>query len=294
MAGAAVGGSNATTETPLSQAPTDSPDVPVVDPSRTPEDSDEDPARSFVWLIPTLVAIAALVVLALFGFGVLDGASQPTAQGTTVPLTPTSAPAPPTTAAPVPTTAAPAPTTTTSTTTTTTIPGTASLASVGDPISSSSLKLRSGGIGPIDFGTPADDAIGRLVASLGEPDETGAAGEDFGLCEGEEGRFARWAGFTAVVSGLFDDGTFAGYRFDEQAVPTYHLGLATPSGIRLGDSVATLESTYAAYQIDYTTIGGTEVFLLSDADGLLLWGPVTSSEESGRVDGIYSPDSCQS
>ncbi|MEN8234831.1 MAG: hypothetical protein ABFR89_07895 [Actinomycetota bacterium] len=294
MAGAAVGGGvSATSEIPIPPAPTAASDLPDTAPLPTKEDPPDDPNRTFVWLIPALVGTAALVVLALFGFGILDDSSAPVAQGTTVPTAPpTTAAAAPITVAPAPTTVAPAPTTTS--TTTTTIPDASSLAAVGDPVAVPSLKLRAGGIGPIDFGTPADEAIGRLVASLGQPDETGAAGEELGLCADEEGRFARWAGFTAVVSGLFDGGTFAGYRFDEQAVPTFHLDLATPSGVRLGDTVSFLNKTYASYQIDYVTAGGTDVFHLSDADGLLLWGPVSSTEDSGRIEGIYSPDSCSS
>lgn len=289
MAGAAVGGGSVTAEIPTAAPPLPPSDTTDAIPSAMSQTPPDDPMRTFKWLIPALIAVAALVVLALFGFGILDGSSEPVAQQTT---TPTTAVETPTTAVPVPTTAAPAPTTTTSPTTTTTIPDASSLPSVGDAIAGSALKLRAGGIGPIEFGAPADEAIGKLVASLGQPDETGVANEELGLCPGEEGRFARWAGFTAVVSGLFDGGSFIGYRFDEQAVPTYHLDLATPSGIRLGDTVKHLNDTYAAYQIDYVTTDGTTVFRLSDPDGLLLWGPVSSAEDSGRVEGIYSPDSC--
>jgi hypothetical protein len=258
-----------------------------------PEPAPDDPTATFRWLIPALIAAAAVVVIALLAFGVLDGSSEPVAQETTIPETPTSAaPATTTTTPAAPTTAAPAPTTTS--TTTTTIPDPAALPSIGEAIAASELKLRAGGIGPIDVGAPADEAIGRLVASLGQPDETGAAGAELGVCPDEVGRFARWAGFTAIVSGRFDDGVFVGYRFAEQAIPTYHLDLATPSGIRLGDTVADLNTTYAAYQIDYVTTDGTTVFRLSDADGLLLWGPVSSTEDSGRIEGIFSPDSCAS
>ena len=34
------------------------------------------------------------------------------------------------------------------------------------------------------------------------------------------------------------------------------------------------------------------LFRLSQADDLLLWGPVSSIEDSGRVEGIYAPDAC--
>jgi hypothetical protein len=158
----------------------------------------------------------------------------------------------------------------------------------------SSLTLKAGGIGPLVIGDAASDAIGRLVASLGRPEEIGVADDELGLCPGEDGRFVRWAGLTVVVSDTLEDGLFAAYRFEEQAVPTMHLDLATPSGLRVGDTVSTLNEVYAAYQIDYVSDGAADVFNLSDADGLLLWGPVSSIEDSGRVEGVHSPDTCSS
>jgi hypothetical protein len=158
----------------------------------------------------------------------------------------------------------------------------------------SSLTLKASGIGPILIGEPATNAIGRLVASLGRPEEIGAASDELGLCPGEEGRYVRWAGLTAVVSGSLEDGTFAGYRYIEEAVPTMHLDFSTPSGLRLGDSVASLSEVYSSYQIDYVTDGSGTMFRLSDADGLLLWGPLSSAEPTGRVEGIHSPDACTS
>ena len=253
------------------------------------EDSTTDPSQRFVWLIPALIAAAAVIVVALFAFGFLDDNTEP-------------ASAPEAVAAPVPTTAAPttttqAPTTTaapSTTTTSTTIPGLASIEQVGNAIPMSSLTLKAGGIGPLVIGDAAPDAIGRLVASLGRPEEVGVAGPELGLCAGDEGRYVRWAGLTVVVTGTLADGVFAGYRFEEQAVPTMHLDLATPSGLRVGDPLSSLNEVYAAYQIDYVSDGGTELFRLADQEGLLLWGPVSSIEDSGRVEGIHSPNACSS
>ena len=132
------------------------------------------------------------------------------------------------------------------------------------------------------------------MTSLGRPEETGIANETLGLCPGEDGRFVRWAGLTAVVSGTLEDGTFVGYRYIEEAVPVVRLDFATPSGLRLGDPVSALNEIYSSYQIDYVSAGGTDLFQLSDADGLLLWGPVSSIEDSGRVVGIHAPDACGS
>ncbi len=163
---------------------------------------------------------------------------------------------------------------------------------MGTAIPASSLTLTANGIGPIAFGEAASDAVGRLVASLGEPEETGVAGEELGLCADDDGRFARWAGLTVTVAGTFADGVFSGYRYEDETVPRMHLDLATPSGLRVGDPISTLNQIYASYQIDYLSSEGTSLFRLSDADGLLLWGPVSSIEDSGRVEGIYAPDAC--
>lgn len=260
------------------------PDADVADGDTTP-----DPSQRFVWLIPALIAGAAIIVVALFGLGLLDGEAEPEAAAA-----PTVAPTP-TTAAPTTTTEAPTTTTAPSTTTTTTtIPEPADIPPVGNAISMSSLTLKAGGIGPVVLGDGALDAVGRLVASLGRPEETGIADETLGLCPGEDGRFVRWSGLTAVVSGTLEDGTFVGYRYEEEPVPTMHVDLATPSGLRLGDPVSALKETYSSYQIDFVSDGGTDLFRLSDADGLLLWGPVSSIEDSGRVEGIHSPDACTS
>ena len=271
---------------PPPETKTDSGDVPP--PFATDDGSGDGSSQRFVWLIPALIAAAAVVVVALFGFGLLDD-SEPVATPA-----PTTLPAPTTT---VPATTTQAPTTTaapTTTTTTTTIPAPASIPPVGDAVSMSALTLRTAGIGPILLGEPAADTIGRLVASLGRPEEIGVAGEELGLCAGEQGRFVRWAGLTAVVSGTIEDGTLAGYRYMDQAVPTMHLDFSTPSGLRVGDSVASLNEIYSAYQVDYVTDGGATIFRLSDADGLLLWGPLSSAEPTGRVEGIHSPDACTS
>lgn len=293
--GEAIGASPAAS-IPVSAAATEEPPAdspPTSEDASPPPHNDEpndDTGGSFKWLIPALIAAVAAVVVALFALGVLDGASDTSATpATTLPPAPTTVA--PTTVPPAPTTTV-APTTTS--TTTTTIPATSSFEAIGPAVPFSALTLTANGIGPIAFGDSAPDAIGRLVASLGEPEETGVAGEELGLCADDEGRFVRWAGLTVAVTGTFADGTFTGYRYEDVAIPTMHLDLATPSGLRIGDTVSTLNQIYSSYQIDYLSSGGTDLFRLSDADGTLLWGPVSSIEDSGRVDGIYAPIACSS
>ncbi len=289
MAGVAAAGGQATVETTPPPAPP--PPASTSDEAGPPPANDEppqDPNGRFKWVIPALIAAVAVAVIALFAFGVLDGTDEPTAApATTLPSVP--ATAAPTTVPPAPaTTVAP----TTTSTTTTTIPDPSSFEAMGVAIPASALTLTASGIGPITFDDAAPDAIGRLVASLGEPEETGSAGEDLGLCPNDDGRFARWAGLTVVISGGFADGTFAGYRYEDETVPRMHLDLATPSGLRVGDPISTLNQIYSSYQIDYVSSEGTGLFRLSQADDLLLWGPVSSIEDSGRVEGIYAPDAC--
>ncbi|MFV9671951.1 MAG: hypothetical protein ACNYZH_01900 [Acidimicrobiia bacterium] len=297
MAGVAAVGGEATAETPTVSPPTPAP-APPESPSASEdagvppidEGPDGDATGSFKWLIPALIAAVAAIVITLFAFGVLDGtADTSAAPATTIPPAPTTVA--PTTVPPAPTTTV-APTTTS--TTTTTIPGPSTFEAVGAAVPFSALTLTANGIGPIAFGDAAPDAIGRLVASLGEPEETGVAGEEMGLCANDDGRFIRWAGLTIAVTGTFADGTFSGYRYEDEAVPTMHLDLATPSGLRIGDPVSTLNQIYSSYQIDYLSSGGTDLFRLSDADGPLLWGPVSSIEDSGRVEGIYAATACSS
>jgi transcriptional regulator with XRE-family HTH domain len=136
------------------------------------------------------------------------------------------------------------------------------------------------------------EALGRLVASLGAPEEVGVAGTEHGLCEGDDGRYARWAQLTVIVLGTVADGTFVGYRYQEPSVPTSLINLATPSGIRLGDDIAALNETYASFTITYETVAGATTFRLFEDAELLLWGPVSSTDDNGRIEGIYSPAAC--
>lgn len=294
LVGAAV-----TAETPnVSAVPISEQDDSDEDLTEASESHDEPPAVPFRRAIPVVLGVSAAAVVAMFVFGLLDGDGQGEAapQATTVPGTTS----PAATAESVPTTILPSlPTTTvppppTSTIPTTTLPEPAALGPAGEPVPVTKLTLHSGGVGPIEIGTPAPDAVGRLIASLGTPEEVAIAGEEHGLCAGEDGRLVRWVGLTAIVSGTLGSGTFVGYRYEEPTVPTSHLDLATPSGIRLGDAISTLNEVYATYSISYESSGDAATFSLSDGAELLLWGPVSSIEGNGRVEGIYSPPACGS
>lgn len=287
----------ATTETPnVSNAPIAAAitEEDTAEPEMT-VDLTDDPAATppvtFRRAIPIVLGLSALAVVAMFGFGLLD--EEPSSSPDEIAAPPTTLPAttiPETAVTAAPTTTTPPPTTVP----TTTIPAPSDVAIFGDPVLVTRLTLKADGIGPIEVGTPASEAIGRLVASLGAPEEIAAAGEDHGLCAGEDGRVIRWAELNAIVSGTLTDGSFVGYRYQEPAVPTGTIDLATPSGIHLGDDIATLNEVYARYSISYETTGDASTFSLAQDGELLLWGPVSSTEESGRIEGIYSPPSCGS
>lgn len=250
-------------------------------------DTSQEPS-SFRRPIAVVLGVSAAAVLAMFAFGLLDGNGEPAQQATVAPVAVPTTTAQTTTLPPSTTTLPPS----TTTAPTTTIPAPSLIGVWGDPVPISRLTLKAGGIGPIAIGTPSAEALGRLVASLGTPDEVSAAGPEHGLCPGDEGRIVRWSELTAIVLGTVADGTFSGYRFQEPEIPTSKIDLATPSGIRLGDDLATLNQVYAKYTLTYETVGGESTFGLFEDGELLLWGPISSTEESGRVVGIYSPPPC--
>ena len=293
-------GAAVTIETPeVSADPLIEPVDPDPDLTLDPTEDGEPETALIRRAIPFVLGFAVTAVVAMFTFGLLDSDGQgetalqlttPPTQAT-VPETAATAPTTITTTPPPPTSTIP--TTTTPPVPTTTLPDPGALVA-GEPVPVSRLKLHTGGVGPIEIGTPAADAVGILVATLGTPEEVAIAGEEHGLCAEEDGRLVRWAGLTAIISGTLADGTFVGYRYEEPTVPTGHLDLATPSGIRLGDAVSTLTEVYAHYSISYESTGDAATFSLSDGELLLLWGPVSSIEATGRVEGIFSPPSCES
>ncbi len=183
-------------------------------------------------------------------------------------------------------------------------PGGDGITAVGEAIPVDELTLQTNGIGPIKFGTPADDAFGRLVASLGAPDDdTGPTASigGYGICVGDTERIVQWGTFKAVALGEGSDATFVGYRLDlkfEGSADAPGSKLKTLSGLALSDRVSDLDRIYGSSfelvkELDPNT-GATVFRLLSKNSGnLLLWGPLTSIADTGIVRGIYSPDVCK-
>ncbi len=171
----------------------------------------------------------------------------------------------------------------------------------GEPVDIAELTLAVDSIGPIKLGTSAPRSVGRLVASLGTPDEDSGAVVStgvFGSCEGDTERIVRWGPLVVVV--IVDDDrtqTIGGYRLDLSygGFDSPTADMQTLSGLQLGNSVAQLERTYEGFEIEFLPHPELEnIFELRSGNtgNLLLWGPISSSDGSGFIRGIYSPDAC--
>jgi len=245
----------------------------------------EPKPRRARWLIP-IVLLIGVVVLWSFVFVNRDSASPPTTiaalETTTTQQTTTS-----TTQAPSSATA-----NTDATTTTTLVPvypAADSWDSIGDPIPIAELGLRASGIGPIAFGAPVAETAGALVASLGSAQ---ISGFDDQLCASQDWYWITWGDLRAIFDGYDDNAIFIGYRYETTDGQPADPILETLSGIRLGDTVSALQSTYGSYTVSFEIIDGQDHFRLLDGGELLLWGPVSSADPQGTVEGIYSPDPC--
>jgi hypothetical protein len=187
------------------------------------------------------------------------------------------------------------------TSTTTTAANFEPYTAVGQKLSLDDLKLQTAGLGSIKLGSDGADAVGRLVATFGEPtSDTGpitSTGE-YGACEGSTVRIVKFGALAAVV--IIDaDGTetFAGYRVDlayDGASTSEAVDLATLSGLQVGYSVTQLRDIYSAYDVQIVSdpLYGNVFELRGQSGNLLLWGPVTDTGNEGTdtVMGIYSAD----
>lgn len=175
------------------------------------------------------------------------------------------------------------------------------LTAQGDPLDIADLTLAVDSIGPINLGTSAPRSVGRLVASLGTPDEDSGAVEstgEYGSCVGDIERIVRWGPLVVVI--IVDDDrtqTLGGYRLSLSyggfSSPTAEM--ETLSGLQLGHSVAELQRTYQGFDIELKSHPELEnIFELRSGNtgNLLLWGPISSPDDSGFIRGIFSPDAC--
>ena len=196
---------------------------------------------------------------------------------------------------PTETTVAPAttqPPTTTTTTTTTEPP----IQALGDPIALEDLTLGAFSLGPLDFGDADISALGRLVATFGQPDDVTPIGEAEGLCPTESGRSARFGWLTVLVRDEAGTEVLVAYRLEEpvDAVPGHPTAdLRTISGAAIGDTSAEWNAIYGTSIVRTGEVDGSPVLLLlrSSDERTLLWGPLSQDEPTVML-GIYSPRPC--
>jgi hypothetical protein len=164
------------------------------------------------------------------------------------------------------------------------------------------LVLKVDGIGPINLGSPAADAVGTLISSLGDPtSDTGpfTSNGEYGTCVNGTARVVKWGALAAIIV-IDPDGTetFGGYRLDltyDEAAVSDTAELETLSGLKLGDSVLTLRDIYQGFDVnlvDDPDLGLVFELHSGTTGNLLLWGPVLDSGNEGtdNITGIYSVD----
>lgn len=247
-------------------------------------------------LLMGLIVGLFLVIVSIAAFKLIgqdDDTDTPSATGTSVPSETATTDASGTTAEPSETTTEPP---------SSVGPDLPEFTASGNAVDIADLTLAVDSIGPIQLGTGATKSIGRLIASLGPPDEDSGAVEsigDYGTCPGDTERIVRWGPLVAIIV-VDDDGkqTFAGYRLDTDygGLGAPAAALKTLSGLKLGAPVERLESIYEGFDISYEPHPDLdEIFELRSANtgNLLLWGPLGASQGSGGyIRGIYSPDAC--
>ncbi len=274
---------------PYAEAPVESPGIPL-DPSGPQGPPSGQPPGSplLTGLIIGLLLVAlSVAVFQLFG-------SESTEEAATT--TSTTAPDQSTTTTSADTTI----------TTPTTVPPTDPYDAVPPAIPADDLKMMTDGlrvndndIPDLKFGSSDETSIGRLVASFGEPDDTGwqTSTGQWGVCAGDLERVLTFDTFAAIVTKSGGSEIFNGYRSDINYgdITEPQATIETLSGLTLNDTVADLQSIYASQRVsfvDHASLGPT--FLVESVSNgtTLLWGPVQGEAPTDRVTGIYAPDVC--
>jgi len=163
------------------------------------------------------------------------------------------------------------------------------------------MRINDNDIPDIVFGTDAETAIGRLVASFGDPTvdngwqvSTGA----FGVCAGDLERVVIFGTYAAVVTKPGGQEIYNGYRQDltyAEDITHEAAKLETLSELRVGDTVEQLQEIYSGETVSFSVdpkLGDVYLIEGSTSGNLLLWGPVQGESPSDRIIGIYAPDVC--
>ena len=186
-------------------------------------------------------------------------------------------------------------TTTTATPVTTTLPQTTlpEIPARGDPIPLRELRLGAFQLGPLEFGDP--NALGALVATLGQPDTYFPVGESLGLCPIDEGRAMVWGPLTAIFRSEEGNELLVAYRLEGGRGAADHPAgsLRTLSGVGLGDDAAAIEANYEGSRVVFQDIEDRDGFLVlrSTDERTLLWGWL-SPDEPATITLVASPRPC--
>jgi hypothetical protein len=274
----------------LNDMSSDDPLPPMEPPTTPPAQPPGSP------LLTGLIIGLLLIAMSVAVFQLLSNDDNGTAAGTTT-----------TAAGGSTTTSAGDVTTTTGAGTTTTVPNADPYVPVPPPIEVEKMKMITNGmrindndIKDIEFGDDAETAIGRFVASFGEPTEdTGwrVSTDQFGVCAGDLERIVRFGPYAAVVVKPGGAEIYNGYRQDLTFPPLTNpaAGLETLSGLKIGDTVATLSEIYVGENVTFSTdpkLGEIYEVHGSTSGTLLLWGPVEGPNDNDRIIGVYAPDIC--
>jgi hypothetical protein len=192
--------------------------------------------------------------------------------------------------------------------TTTSIPTTDPYPPVDPPIPVEKMKMMTDGmrvndndIADIVFGTDAETAIGRFVASFGDPtNDTGwqVSTGGSGVCVDDPERIVTFGTYAAIVTKPGGQEIYNGYRQDltfADDITHPAASLETLSGLRVGDTVETLNNIYSGQKVSFSVdpkLGDVYLVESGSSGALLLWGPVEGEDPSDRVVGIYAPDIC--
>jgi len=215
--------------------------------------------------------------------------------GTTLPPVPTTPPTAAPTSPPPATTPPPPPSTTT---TSTTEPPPPFIEPVGEAVALRNLTLSVLGIGGLEFGNDAGRVLGTLTATFGQPDfDSGTVTDgELGTCDDGAYRVVAWGALTVTTRFEGDRERFDSFRIDLRSTesPGQEVELETLSGFKAGASIGQLKAIYNPpfrIAISSDAVEG-EIYELSSSQGLLFWGPVTSTGDDGLVEGLFSPSTC--
>jgi hypothetical protein len=250
-------------------------------------------------LLTGLIIGLLLISLSVAVFQLLRGDDDGTAAGTTT----TTAQGTETT-----TTDGTETSTTDGTGTTTSVPETDPYPPVEPPIPVEKMKMITDGmrindndIPDIVFGTDAETVIGRFVASFGEPtSDTGwqVSTGSSGVCVDDPERIITFGTYAAIVTNPGGQEIYNGYRQDltfADDITHEAANLETLSGLRVGDTVETLQAIYSGQNVSFSVdpkLGDVYLVESSSSGTLLLWGPAEGDQPDDRVVGIYAPDIC--